>query len=81
MLNIKEQGLPDLHGCHPAFRCRKKTKTFKTCGLFFGPKLTVQGFEYLTAYCSYPASAMCKNTSHKKRNRDHTIDKPFVVRI
>lgn len=25
MLNIKEeQGLPDLHGYHPAFRCREK---------------------------------------------------------
>lgn len=62
MLNIKEeQGLPDLHGYHPAFGCRKKSKTFKACGLLFGPRLTVlkiQRFKYLATCCCYPAT--CK---------------------
>lgn len=74
MLNIKEeQGLPDLHGYHPAFGCRKKTpKTFKACGLFFSPRLNVlkiQRFEYLATRCCYPATCnMQKNTARGKRS-------------
>lgn len=31
MLNIKEeQGLPDLHGYHPAFRCKKKLQNIQS---------------------------------------------------